>query len=135
MNILLFNKGEIAKLADFGIARNINSEFTKLTQGLGTYKYMAPEAKDEQSVAFKSDMYSLGILLHIMVTKTLPTRDQLKPGMLEIPPGYSKEMLELLSKLLEEKPEMRPSVRELFQTDIVLMAVEKLQNIDCVCSC
>ena len=75
MNILLFNNGEIAKLADFGLARTIGSEFTKMTEGPGTFKYMAPEAKKDKPVPFKSDMYSLGILLHIMLTKTLPTYD------------------------------------------------------------
>ncbi len=43
-NILMFNNGSIVKLADFGLARSINSEFTKLTDGPGTFKYMAPEA-------------------------------------------------------------------------------------------
>ena len=40
----MFNNGEIAKIADFGLARNISSELTKMTEGLGTLKYMAPEA-------------------------------------------------------------------------------------------
>lgn len=44
MNILLFNNYEIAKLADFGLAKNIHSEFTKMTEGVGTLKYMSPEA-------------------------------------------------------------------------------------------
>lgn len=42
MNILLFNNREIAKLADFGFARTIGSDFTKMAEGPGTYKYMAP---------------------------------------------------------------------------------------------
>ena len=44
MNILLFNNGEFAKIADFGIARYISSDKTKITKDIGTYKYMSPEA-------------------------------------------------------------------------------------------
>ena len=134
MNILLFNNGEVAKLADFGLARNIKSEFSKLTEGLGTYKYMAPEAQRGSPVPYKSDMYSLGILLHIMLTKTLPKYDDVKTGKFATPEGYSKDIIELLSRLLKKKPEKRPTVKQLFQLDYVLMAVEKLQKVDCQCS-
>lgn len=44
MNILLFNNNQNAKLADFGLARNVKSEFSKMTINLGTADYMAPEA-------------------------------------------------------------------------------------------
>lgn len=60
------------KLADFGAARDINSEYSLLTDGAGTMMYMAPESKLGNHVPFKSDMFSLGLILHKMMTKKLP---------------------------------------------------------------
>ena len=100
MNILLFNNGEILKLADFGLARNINSEDTLMTNGIGTIMFMSPEAKKGNPVPFKSDIFSLGIILHMMLTKTIPSYNDLKIGKFSIPDGYSNDINELLCKLL-----------------------------------
>lgn len=67
MNVLIF-KGQIVKLAEFGCARKINSD-SLLTRGVGDWIYKAPESKIDDHVPFKSDMYSLGLTLHKMVTK------------------------------------------------------------------
>lgn len=72
LNILLFNNNNTAKITDFGISRSISSDYTEMTASLGTILYMAPEAKLGAPVPFKSDIYSLGLLLHFMLTKTLP---------------------------------------------------------------
>ena len=72
LNILIFINGKRVKLADFGAARDINSEFTLLTEGAGTLLYMAPESKNNNHVPYKSDMFSLGLILHKMMKKQLP---------------------------------------------------------------
>ncbi len=41
---------------------------------------MAPEAKKGQAVAYKSDMYSLGLILHFMLTRDLPGEDEYADG-------------------------------------------------------
>lgn len=68
----MFNNGQFAKLADFGLARNIDNELSRVTNNVGTFKFMAPEAQRGRHVPFKSDMYSLGLVLHFMLTKSFP---------------------------------------------------------------
>ncbi len=59
-------------------------------------------------------MYSLGLILHFMLVKDLPDYyDNLKTGNFKVPKHYSKEIYELLGKLLKKKPEERPMVREI----------------------
>ncbi len=127
LNILLYDNGERAKLADFGFARNINSMSTKLSN-LGTFIFMAPEAQKRRPVPFKSDMYSLGIILHLMLTKKLPDYiDNIRSGIFNVSTDhYSTNIVDILARLLKKKPEERPSVKELLQDDYVLMTIEKL---------
>ncbi len=62
-----------------------------------------------------------------MLTRDLPNYEEnIKPGNFKVPIEYSSEIVQLMSSLLKKKPAMRPEVKELFSTDIVLMAVEKL---------
>ncbi len=68
LNILLFLNGLIAKLADFGLAKYIKSEQSHITSGVGTQNYIAPEALDGKHAHFKSDIFSLGIILYQMLT-------------------------------------------------------------------
>lgn len=46
-----------------------------MTKGVGTIDYMAPEVFRRKPVPFKGDMYSLGLILHFMLTKDLPDYD------------------------------------------------------------
>ena len=71
MNFLMFEDGKILKIADFGFARNMNGNSSSIST-LGTSDYMAPEVLFRKPVPFKSDMYSLGLTLHFMLTKELP---------------------------------------------------------------
>ncbi len=88
---------------------------------------MAPEAQRDNPVAFKSDMYSLGIILHMMLTKKVPKYElHVKTRKFNIPFQYSKDILALASSLLAKKPEARPTAKDLLSSDIVILAVEKL---------
>ncbi len=73
MNILLFNKAEIAKIADFGLSKIIENQSAKMTSYIGTKDYMAPEIFEKAAVPFKGDIYSLGLILHFMMAKDLPS--------------------------------------------------------------
>ncbi|MCQ2587881.1 MAG: serine/threonine protein kinase [Treponema sp.] len=84
-NILISKRGEI-KLADFGIARDEESD-ENLTQSdatLGTPAYMPPEQFEKSAdVDQRADIYALGIMLYEMITGTKPypgsfTKDTLK---------------------------------------------------------
>ena len=73
-NILLSGDGR-AKLADLGIAKNIEAEGGVTMDGaaLGTPHYMAPEqAQDARSVDHRADIYALGITLLQLLTGRVP---------------------------------------------------------------
>ncbi len=72
-NVMLTPRGEV-KLIDFGIARFFKPSQTRDTVNLGTPGYAAPEQYGGlwQSDP-RSDVYSLGVLLHQMLTGFDPT--------------------------------------------------------------
>jgi len=72
-NILL-GEGNWALLTDFGLAkiRVGDRKLTKSGIGLGTPDYMAPEQGQGLPVNGRADLYSLGCMLHEMVTGRVP---------------------------------------------------------------
>ena len=60
-NIFIAPDGTI-KLGDFGIAKTVES--TTVGTIIGTYKYMAPEVRNNQPYGRKADIYSLGLVLY-----------------------------------------------------------------------
>jgi serine/threonine protein kinase len=66
-NILLTSNGE-AKIADFGIARPVDSNLTAVGEMLGTPSYMSPEQVKCQPVTVRSDLFSVGAVLYEMLT-------------------------------------------------------------------
>lgn len=73
-NILFTRDGEPV-LADFGIARLLETEEQNLTVSgtmIGTPHYMAPELATGDEIGPFSDLYSLGVVLYEMLTGELP---------------------------------------------------------------
>jgi len=71
-NIILSHQGEV-KLMDFGIARDhAHSDLTEAGTGVGTPSYMSPEQILGDKLDFRSDIFSLGIVLYQMLTGKKP---------------------------------------------------------------
>jgi serine/threonine-protein kinase len=71
-NILIDRDGN-AKIMDFGIARSISAKgITGAGLMIGTPEYMSPEQTEAKEVDYRSDIYSLGIILYEMATGRVP---------------------------------------------------------------
>lgn len=74
-NLLLDQSGRV-KVADFGIAKLLDpeeeSQTLTVTRPVGTPQYMAPEQKAVATIDQRVDIYSLGIVLHELLTGERP---------------------------------------------------------------
>lgn len=68
-NILVNDKNEV-KIIDYGLSKIINySAITRTGDQIGSPIFMSPEQiKDSKRVDFRSDIYSLGVILYYMIT-------------------------------------------------------------------
>lgn len=113
----------LAKLGDFGIARQVGGDYTTLTmtgQVLGTPDYLAPEQVMGEPGGPQSDLYSLGIVLFELITGRLPfeadtplaaaSRRMVGPAprpsefRSDIPPDLEDVILWTLSRESSERP-------------------------------
>jgi len=66
-------RGRHVKIMDFGIARmQVSDVKTKTGMMLGSPKYMSPEQVNGAAVDFRSDIFSLGVVIYEMVTGSSP---------------------------------------------------------------
>ncbi len=117
-NLMLCPDGSV-KVLDFGLAllRDADvAQFTRTGQLLGTPAYMSPEQIQRGQAGSQSDLYSLGCVLHEMLTGkqlfTGPTEyavfeKQVKERPPSVP-GVPADLAHLIGELLEKKPEARP---------------------------
>jgi len=70
-NVLVDTDGRL-KVTDFGIARAGASQMTEAGSIIGTAQYLSPEQARGAPVDQRSDLYSVGIVLHEMLTGSVP---------------------------------------------------------------
>src|SRR5437588_4407552 len=70
-NIIIATTGE-AKIADFGVARPVNSSLTGTNSLLGTPNYMSPEQVKSSPITPRADLFSAGVVLYAMLTGLKP---------------------------------------------------------------
>ena len=115
-NIMLLRDGTI-KVADFGIARFLQSETQTMTdKAIGSVHYIAPEQARGDYITNKADIYSVGVMLYEMLTGKLPfTADnavsvalmqlQAKPAMpREVNPSIPKGLEQITMRAMEKNP-------------------------------
>jgi serine/threonine-protein kinase len=70
---VMVRKDGVLKLMDFGVAQVVDLERMTVTgQILGSPAYMAPEVLDGRTLDFRSDVFSVGVMLYQMATGVLP---------------------------------------------------------------
>ncbi len=126
-NILL-RKNDSAVITDFGIAKAMNSS-TKVTgtgMSIGTPYYMSPEQARGQKLDYRTDIYSLGIMMYEMLVGQVPFggADSISIGIMHISKPIPKLPSKfvywepLLNKLTAKKREDRYDNLKLFINDL-----------------
>jgi serine/threonine-protein kinase len=104
-NIMIDGRGQV-RITDFGLA-GLAAEIPLSDLRSGTPAYMSPEQKAGREVTTRSDLYSLGLVLHEMFTGKRRTGTQTNPSDLvkDLDPAVERVIL----RCLEEDPKRRPS--------------------------
>jgi serine/threonine-protein kinase len=124
-NFLLTRKNNrpLIKLADFGLAREVDADEDRVTRAgttVGTIDYMSPEqAKDSSAADIRSDLYSLGSTWYHLLAGHAPFNKgglgerlikimhEEPPDLREINPLVSAECWDVIYKLLAKEPDDR----------------------------
>ncbi|NWQ65154.1 NEK5 kinase, partial [Neopipo cinnamomea] len=137
-NIFLSNNGTVAKLGDFGIARQLNSTMEFAHTCVGTPYYLSPEICENRPYNNKTDIWSLGCVLYELCTLKHPViltvlflffslvkfeGNSLHELVLKIcrgrfhpvSPNYSYDLRILISQLFKISPRDRPSINSILR--------------------
>lgn len=117
---LLLSKEGVCKLTDFGVAHVFAGDQLTATGGvIGTVEYMSPEQAQGRRVDKRSDIYSLGAVMYVMLTgrppfvgkSALDIAQKHKFGQFDSPrrivPEIPHWLDEVVCKCLEKNPDNR----------------------------
>lgn len=116
---IMFDENFHPKLIDFGLARE--EAFSESTF-VGTFDYIAPEMfKGEEYDGKKSDIWAMGVSIHVMATGHLPWRYQstarhvrdARQNNIELVNDATGILGEIIDKCLQQNPSERPASEEL----------------------
>ena len=128
-NIMLLEDGTV-KIMDFGIARFPKDEKINGKKAVGSVHYISPEQAIGGITDFKSDIYSVGIIMYEMLTGMLPfdgktpeivAQKQIKDAVispLEINPNLPQGLVDIILRAIKKKPQDRYQSAEEMLHDI-----------------
>jgi serine/threonine-protein kinase len=141
-NVMVRKDGAI-KLMDFGVAQVVDLERMTVTgQILGSPAYMAPEVLDGKTLDFRSDIFSVGVMLYQMATGVLPFSGKNPHEVLKriaegrfadprtISPRVSDHLAKVIARSLARDPNSRYSQLNLMLDDLRIYVVDAgLENV------
>lgn len=119
-NLVLDIYGHI-RLIDFGLSEFIKSMDAERGISCGSEGYISPEAARGKSCSFASDFYSLGVIIHEMLSGIFPNYNGdiakqwrgYEDNDIKISKGISKSARSLIQGLLNKDPSKRLGVRSI----------------------
>lgn len=119
---ILINKHKLAKITDLGIAKSQDFNATLTDHVTGSYASMSPEQAMGETIDFRSDLFSFGILAYQLLCGAHPFGEaenklQIMQRIISHPPisptknnpDLPVEAVELLGQLLSKNPDNRPA--------------------------
>lgn len=120
-NILL-DQNQNIKIADFGLAKELNSISILANTNVGTPFYMAPEIINEKGYDERCDIWSLGCLIYELAalrppfeaTNVVSLAMKINTGKFpRIPNKYSDTLFDIIKLMLQHDPKSRPRIEDL----------------------
>ena len=123
-NILLENRRNyLCKIINFGVSERVKKNDQSIKEAIGTAYYIAPEVLLGECEC-KSDIWSLGVILYMMITGKPPFEGsddreiirKVRQGVFSMDPddfeGISEECKDLIQWMLTKDPKSRPNARD-----------------------
>ena len=128
-NIMVLPSGE-PKLMDFGIAKVPAAQLTSAGEFFGTPSYMSPEQAAGEPLDSRSDVFSLGAVLYMMLTGTrafdapsiaailarVASKDPAPPS--KVAPGVPPVVDDVVARALAKDPARRYASAQMMSEDI-----------------
>lgn len=118
---ILITKDGIAKIADFGLAKDVSNDtdLTAVGLAMGTPAYMSPEQCMGRKLDVRSDLYSLGVTAYFALTGEKPftgqssfeimtkQREHMPPPPAQLNPRLPKDISNLVMRMIAKDPHDR----------------------------
>ena len=118
-NIIIGYDGAV-KLLDFGVAMSAVTEQQSESMIVGKWQYMSPEHTTNQQLDHRSDLFSLGVVMYLMLTGRMPFSGadpkeivrKIRAGQYhpveQVAPQIPPPLAALVDRMLSPQPEQRP---------------------------
>lgn len=136
-NVLM--QGSNCKLADFGLALDLDKYGHTLRESAGSPYWMAPEVINGDPVDTKCDIWSIGATVHELLVGKPPLWDLAPmPAMFQIagprdipiPARFSADCRDFLQLCLNKNPKLRPDAKKLLEHKWLQKAKEMLETMN-----
>lgn len=118
---IFMTKSRNVKVGDFGVSKELRSSRDLAQTYIGTPYYLSPEIVRNEAYGCKTDIWSLGVLVHELCSKRPPFEARNLPELLKVittakvpqlPRSYSKEFGNLLTAMLNKSASRRPTIKD-----------------------